>query len=501
MIALFFYKSPRTTAADWEQAGYRAAWLAIAQIPLVTLLSCRRLTVIAVLTGTTSSVSLNFFHRWISRGFFMIATIHMFYEMRYYASFDFLQSQLKTDPITKNGLRSFCLLAWIVVVSSVRPIRHYLFELFFVNHIASVIAFLVILMRHTPSYSHVYLWTSIGFICVDVAMRWGLLLLNNISTRGLKYRANIESIPDSDLLRITIPINGSVRLFRWSPGQFAYLSFPTYGPFMSHPFSIMSVQEDRALEFIVKKKTGITHWLHRSTKRASSADMSTSSPSYSTKRESDSYSADAEIQLPTTMESISGVRIPVLIDGPYGGNPRDLRQFSTLLSICAGSGATYGLAVARGLLLAAAKTTSGATRNVELAWCIKRYADMLAFKKAIQELVDAKDSCNNDISLSINVYISDISSIPDDDEEFNSPNKLPSCVTVIPRRPVIRHIIADAMTTSSVFGELAVTVCGGSRLAADVKNSVSILLDARAAHTGSNGTAQGCYVHVEQFEG
>ncbi|KAK7204920.1 hypothetical protein BZA70DRAFT_278689 [Myxozyma melibiosi] len=507
LIGLCFYNLPRSTSAEWEQAGYRAAWLAITQIPLITLLSCRRLTVIAFLTGSSSSVSLNFFHRWVSRGFFMIAAIHMFYMMRYYESFNYLSYQLKTDPITKDGLRSFCILAWIVIVTSVRPIRHYLFELFFVNHIASVIAFLVILMRHTPTYAHVYLWISIGIIVADAALRWVLLFINNVSTRGLKYRATITSIADTDMMKISIPIAGSARLLRWKPGQFVNLSFPTYGPLMSHPFSVMSTSDDQSLEFIVKKKTGITRWIHKSAAARASSFNSSPESSYasdslrSDKRGSTSYNSDAEMQS-TAMSSLSGLTLPVLVDGPYGGSPRDLKQFASVLNVFAGVGATYGLPVARGLLLDAAKAKSVALKNIELVWIVRQYADVFAFKETLQLVSDAYDLCDKSIQLSIRIFVSDISSLPaDGEDEEKSTENFPPCVTIVPGKPNIRHVLADAMTTASPFGELAVNVCGGLRLAADVKNSTAILLDARAAHTGSNGTAQSCYVHVEQFEG
>ncbi|KAK9469257.1 FAD-binding domain-containing protein [Lipomyces arxii] len=461
LLAFFFYKNPHSTSNEYENAGYRAAWLSITQLPLLVLLSSKRFTVITFLTGSSSSVSLNFFHRWVARGLLLTTTIHMYYMMKFYTSFQYLVAQLRYDPITRRGLGTWCVLAWIVVLTSVRPIRHYAFELFFANHVISVIAFFVVLMKHTPSYSHVYSWIAIGFFIADVALRWVFILLHNISSSGLKYRATITA--DNDLVVIDVPFESS-RMSSWKPGQYMNLSFPTLAPFTSHPFTITSLPKDGKMQFIIRPKSGFT-------KRLQGLAAARS------EEKQDDFLTRA-----------------VILDGPYGGPSRAWNQFDAVSNIVSGVGATYAFASMRDIL-----RDSRTCNSVSMLWIVQKYEDVLPFKEQLMNTFRDSVAGNSETETSIQIFVADENVSPlaaelDSNLEMKIYSKK---IEIISGKPDIRQSILQTLSKAS--GETAVAVCGSLSLAAQVKNDVAILLDARASHTGSG--AQGCYVHVEQFQG
>ncbi|KAJ8099597.1 FAD-binding domain-containing protein [Lipomyces tetrasporus] len=470
LIGLFFYRNPINNPRSWENAAYRAGWLTIAQLPLLVLLSVKRLSVISLITGSTSSVTLNFFHRWVARGLLLTATLHMFYTMRYYASFEFLVLQLKTDIITRRGVGTWSVMAWIVVLTSIRPIRHYAFELFFANHVISIIAFFIVVMKHTPSYAHVYIWIAIGIWIADVTSRWVLILANNASASGLRYRASVSVMQDERALTVEIPMTASVGLLKWTPSQFVRLSFPTVAPFMSHPFTISSLPQDNKMQFVIRAKSGFTKRMLKKT-RSIGADM---------EKHDDNLAATATY--------------PVIIDGPYGGPSRSWNQFHAVLSVVCGVGATYGFSVLRDVC-----RDNRAVRSLQLVWIVRNYCDIFAFHDHLEQIVKARDADTaSDLSVLIQVFVSDSTTIPavgqSDLDSFLARHG--DVIQLIPGKPAIRELIRGVL--GGAEGETGIAVCGSQKLAADVKNDVAVLLDARAAHTGSG--AQGCWVHVEQFE-
>ncbi|KAK9238640.1 FAD-binding domain-containing protein [Lipomyces kononenkoae] len=471
LLGLFFYRNPLTDPSQFQTTLYRACWLSIAQLPLIVLLSVKRLSVISLVTGSSSSVSLNFFHRWVARGLLLTATLHMFYVMRYFASFQALVFELKTNIMPRRGLGTWCILAWIVLVSSIRPIRHYVFELFFANHVISVLAFFIAVLKHTPIYAHVYIWIALSIYIADVALRWFLVLLNNISTSGLNYRATVSVMQDEKTLAIEVPMT-SERLLNWKPGQFVRLQFPTTEPFMAHPFTIASLPEDNKMQFVIRVKNGFTKRLLEKTIR---------------------IGADLEKQNDTVDNVVARATYPVIIDGPYGRVGREWNQFDTVLSIVCGTGFTYGFAVFRGIL-----HNRGAVRTLRLVWVVRNYSDIVTCRDLIERILKYRESGAFELSVLIQIFVSDASTIPTiGHSEFDKVlAQHAEFIKVIPGKPVIRDILRSVIDRAG--GETGVAVCGGSSLTTEVKNDVAQLLATHAAHLRSD--AQSCWVHSEQFE-
>ncbi|KAK9345209.1 FAD-binding domain-containing protein [Lipomyces starkeyi] len=469
LIGFFFYRNTIKTSSDWLNVGYRAAWLSIAQLPLIVLLSVKRLSIISFITGSPSSVTLNFFHRWIARALLLTTTLHMFYMMRYFASFNYLVMRLHTDIFMRRGIGTWCVLAWIVVVTTISPIRHYAFELFFANHVISIIVLFIALMMHTPPYAHVYIWIAIGIYIADVALRWSLILLNNVSTSGLNYRASVSVVHDANTLKIEIPLT-SLRFLKWKPGQFVRLSFPTVAPFMAHPFTIASLPEDSKMLFVIRAKAGFTRRILKKTLL---------------------IGRDIEKQ---SDHMVATATYPVVIDGPYGGPSRPWQQFDTVLIVVCGIGATYGFAVLRDVL-----RDNGAVRTLRLVWIVRHYSDIITFREQLEHILKSSGTDASDFSILIQIFVSDQSTIPipsqgqSDFDLFLA--HLKDVVEVIPGKPGIRSIVRSVLERAG--GETGIAVCGSVKLTTEIKNDV-VLLDAVANRPGSD--TQKCWVHSEQFD-
>ncbi|KAK9480286.1 hypothetical protein V1514DRAFT_325982 [Lipomyces japonicus] len=457
LFGLFFYKNPISKSSAWEAASYRSGWISIAQLPLLILLSTKRLNIISFLTGASSHVSLNYFHRWVARGVLFTTTIHMFYTMRYYASFQFLTYQLSTDAITRRGLGTWCVLASICLITSVRPLRYFFYDLFFATHVASVIAFFVMVLFHTPYYAHKYTWIALGFYIADVVLRFGYLLFYNVSRKGIRHRAVVSVSSDEKLLTIEIPANGR----SWKAGEHIGLLFPTAAfSIKSHPFTVCSTPESDSMRFVVRVKNGFTKRLMRRTLKLGTSIEE----------------KDADI--------VAFAEFPVLINGGHGLPARNWGEFSSVCAISVGAGASYGFSVLESVL-----KNQYATQQVELLWIVRRYTDIGAFIPSIDSVIKKTDV--QSITLTIKIFITDPTTITSDKYDFLDSELTEICTG----RPHIRSEIANVLNMSA--GETAIAVCGSAQLSAEVRTQVAILLDARAAHTGS-GT-QGCYVHTERF--
>ncbi|KAJ8104413.1 hypothetical protein POJ06DRAFT_191907 [Lipomyces tetrasporus] len=509
ILALCFYKQPLKTDADWENAGFRTGWLALAQLPMVILLASRRLNIISFLTGSSSSVSLNFFHRWVARGVVLTASLHWLYMSR--GPFNLNSVLDDVNKLDSNGIGGWLVLAWLALLSSLRPLRRAFYEIFFANHVASTIVLFIVLLLHTTDYTqlkaHDYIFIALGLYIGDVVVRWIIVLFFNISFSreqpGLcRFTASVRVMPDLETILIEIPTAAAgrgIRRYKWKPGQHVTISFPTVAPFTSHPFTVSSLAKDEKMLFVVRVKTGFTRTLLNKTLAAS--------------QEIQEDKNEQQIGIAAAPVVTATASFPVLVDLPHGGPTRDWNQFETVLAVVSGVGATFGFSVIRDVLC------QSRASQVKMIWCVKRYADIGHFDEqlravlaeqterviAVQQglaLDDAKlqnsaadhHPVTSNLSLHIYIFISDCATEPSSTSlgslsEFL--NAHADIIHLVPSKPSdLRGHIGRVLEQAA--GETGVAVCGSASLSAQVKNIVAALL--------SGGATNGCWVHSEQFQ-
>ncbi|KAK9385879.1 hypothetical protein V1515DRAFT_623050 [Lipomyces mesembrius] len=510
ILALCFYKQPLKTDADWENAGFRTGWLALAQLPMVILLASRRLNIISFLTGSSSSVSLNFFHRWVARGVVLTASLHWLYMSRGPFNLNSILDDVKT--LDSNGIGGWLLLAWLALFSSLRPLRRAFYEIFFANHVLSAIVLFIVLLLHTTDYTqlkaHDYVFIALGLYIGDVVVRWIIVLFFNISFSrerpGLcRFTASVRVMPDLETMAIEIPTAAAsrgIRRYKWKPGQHVTISFPTVAPFTSHPFTVSSLPKDAKILFFVRVKTGFTRTLLNKTLAAS--------------QEIEEVKNEQQIGVAAAPVVTATASFPVLVDLPHGGPTRDWNQFETVLAVVSGVGATFGFAVIRDVLCQARAS------HVKMIWIVKRYADIEHFEEQLraviaeqtervidvqqQQLVPDDVKLQNEatdhhqgpsnLSLHIDIFISDCATEPSTTSIGSLPEFLNAHADII-------HLVASkpsdlrgdiARVLEQAAGETGVAVCGSASLSAQVKNIVAAVL--------SGGATNGCWVHSEQFQ-
>ncbi|KAK9482177.1 hypothetical protein V1527DRAFT_36054 [Lipomyces starkeyi] len=507
ILALCFYKQPLKTDADWENAGFRTGWLALAQLPMVVLLASRRLNIIAFLTGSSSSVSLNFFHRWVARGVVLTASLHWLYMSRGPFNLDSVLDDV--NKLDSNGIGGWLILAWLALFSSLRPLRHRFYEIFFANHVASAIVLFIVLLLHTTDYTrlkaHDYIFIALGLYIGDVVVRWIIILYFNISFStdrpGLcRFTASVRVMPDLETIVIEIPTAAGrgIRGYKWKPGQHVTISFPTVAPFTSHPFTVSSLPKDEKMLFVVRVKTGFTRTLLNKTLAASQEIQED-------KAEQQIGVAAAPAHVVTATASF-----PVLVDLPHGGPTRDWNPFETVLAVVSGVGATFGFSVIRDVL------SQSRASQVKMIWCVKRYADIGYFEEHLRAvLAEHTERVTNvqqddeklqnpaadqppvpsNLSLHIDIFISDCATEP------STTTAVGSLSEFLNANADVIHLVASkpsdlcgdiGRVLDRAAGETGVAVCGSASLSAQVKNIVAGLL--------SGGATNGCWVHSEQFQ-
>ncbi|KAK9317016.1 hypothetical protein V1524DRAFT_445601 [Lipomyces starkeyi] len=509
ILALCFYKQPLKTDADWENAGFRTGWLALAQLPMVILLASRRLNIIAFLTGSSSSVSLNFFHRWVARGVVLTASLHWLYMTRGPFNLDSILDDV--NKLDSNGVGGWLVLAWLALFSSLRPLRHRFYEIFFANHVASAIVLFIVLLLHTTDYTrlraHDYIFIALGLYIGDLVVRWIIIIFFNISLSterpGLcRFTASVRVMPDLETIVIEIPtaaVGRGIRRYKWKPGQHVTISFPTVAPFTSHPFSVSSLPKDEKMLFVVRVKTGFTRTLLNKTVAAGQEIQEDK-----TEQQIGAAAAPAPPVVTATAS------FPVLVDLPHGGPTRDWNQFETVLAVVSGVGATFGFSVIRDVLC------QSRASQVKMIWCVKRYADIGHFEEQLRAvLAEHTERVTNvqqddeklqnpaadhhpvpsNLSLHIDIFISDCMTEP------STATSVGSLSEFLNAHADIIHLAASKPTDlrgdighvlDQAAGETGVAVCGSASLSAQVKNIVAGLL--------SGGATNGCWVHSEQFQ-
>ena len=549
-----FYRLNTKSFLQWEAIGYRSGFIALAQLPLIILLSGKR-NIIGCLTGMGYE-RLLWLHRWAARALLFTIIIHFGYWMTTWGKFNYIATKVNTDPLTQRGLIAGGILVWIVL-SSIAPLRKLSYEVFVVQHILSWLGLLIAIYFHIPEQNKIWLWIPLGFWLFDRVVRSAYLMYNNLSLfhKGksglLACKASFVPV-DSTHTRITIsnpPIS-------WKAGQHVVLSCHPLAPLSSHPFTIASLPEDGRMEFLVQSKGGAT-------KRFLN------------------YASKMHLALPQSSAPAEGRS--VLIEGPYS-QIRPLRQFDSIVFIAGATGATFTVPLLRDIVLqwtgksAQQKFEPGrgaVTRHIRFVWVVKQRSSIAWFSHQLDQVVRDVEMLRNEgheVAVDISIYVtcddtisggqsqskfdtaapeyssSKSSSIDekkehvtlletvnsrssspqggccctriiDDEDAITAPcncaskNLQPnSCsapslsdektntlinvtIPLLGGRPNVENIIRKQAEVA--WGEMAVVVCGPKALIQCTRNACVKISDDRGVHKGTG--AQGIYVHAECF--
>ncbi|KAG5219913.1 FAD-binding domain-containing protein [Salix suchowensis] len=303
---------------------------------------------------------------------------------------------------------------------SFRPIRNAAFEFFLISHIV-LVAF------------GAYFWSGLVVWAADRVLRFCRILWNNRG--GNATKATVELLAE-DTTRVTIR-----RRMNWTPGQHAYLIFPTVSklPSEAHPFTIASIPttiegtSERELVFLIGGQGGFTRRLQQH------------------------------------VTSSSSEPVPVYIDGPYG-NPPNLHVFSTSILIAA-----------------------------HLTWITEIITKALSVAPPCLSIEPRIYVTGR------NYPIPKVPALQSDGSTSSSTSSLPSELTsqdlpqysalkLLPGRPSMKKLLQDEI--NSALGPVSVDVAGPSALSHSVRR---VLADVPASPSAALKGTPDVTLHVETF--
>jgi ferric-chelate reductase len=271
VLLLEFVNNNVEGAQHYTSLGIRAAWLGVAQVPLLILLAGKN-NLIGVVSGV-SYERLNVLHRWVSRVLLLLVTLHILFLHVSWNAYELGPLEYSTDSCIPTGWAVYAILIWMNI-STAAPIWNFSYEFFVVQHIITFFGFIIAVMMHLPStalYSRVYIYIPIGLYLLDRITRSARYTWNN----ARPGRATL-TVLEGGVTKVCIQ---SKAIKKWSPGSHVFLSIPTFGIGQSHPATIASVptSDSGELVFILKGHRGFTSRLHKSATSSSSSLAPTSS--------------------------------------------------------------------------------------------------------------------------------------------------------------------------------------------------------------------------------
>ncbi|MCJ1320231.1 hypothetical protein MMC15_005569 [Xylographa vitiligo] len=541
LLGLEFFNVDYAGAQYWEARGLRAAWLTVAQFPLLILLSGKN-NLIGVLVGI-SYERLQVLHRWVARVILLTATLHGAYQLVGWNQYGVMHIEISTDSCIPTGFATWILLLWLVF-SSTAPLRNLSYEFFVIQHVISFVGFLVAVFYHIPPNAlnaRVFIWLGIGFFLLDRLSRFARSAFIN-SKPG---RATLISLPGG-VTKVSVR---SHRVKSWKPGQHVFLCIPRFGVGQSHPATIASIpsSHNNDLVFILRAHKGFT-------KRILNGAVSSSTENLLTKEKHELHPDPEE-------------RFLALIDGPYGASHSDFAAFDTTILIAGSTGVTFILPILLDIAHRASTQNLPAC-NIVFVWMIKNTEWAIWIVNELQAAVERLRRVGIEVAVHINVTCDpsfteaaedtrecgcdcDVrigpccceTGLEDQDEEdgvtpapiekatltdgkaksskstIEQPNvisrksttsvvtrtvspmallrsRLTSFSTLTSGRPDIRAILWAALDNAQ--GETGVAVCGPAALNKTVRNTVASVSDQRGASKGTG--AEGVYLHCEGYE-
>lgn len=536
--ALEFINNDVPGAQHYQALGIRAAWLAVAQVPLLIVLAGKN-NLIGLVTGV-SYERLNVLHRWVSRILLLLASLHLGYQNYGWSLYGLVHMEWSTDTCPPTGIAAYAILLWLNL-STLAPFRNFSYEFFVIQHLITFFGFIIAIMIHLPStalYSRVYIYIPIALYIADRLIRTLRFAYNNIRPG----RATLTAF-EGDVTKIRVPIK---HVQKWRPGAHVLLKVPNLGLVQSHPATIASVpsSHNNDLVFFLKGHKGFTKRLLKS-----------------------ANSSTATLLPKTQQDAIAPQQThTALIDGPYGGSHADFAAFDTVLLIAGSTGVTFILPQ---LLDIAHRASSQRlpVRRLEFVWVVKNSSWTSWISEELSDAFAQLRASGIDVGIKIFVTCDDAftessdtskktgcqcdkslgpcccvrNSLPPTDDaktakdsrqdstsssdldekstriptittaipspnppccnnkkkqqENNTTPTISSFTNLIPGRPPIFELLWNALDRAE--GETGVAVCGPLGLNAMVRTTVAKISDERAVHKGSG--AQGVYLHAEGF--
>lgn len=423
-----------TVDAALVENANRAGRIAVAQIPIVFLFATKN-SVLSLLLGPGNGYEkLNFVHKWGGRGIFLGSLIHgSLWIKNHLDTFTPILGEEKEE----RGISAFALLC-LIVLTSLRPVRRWIYEVFYGLHIVLYIAFFITMCYHTPE-AIPWIFPALAFYGLDMLLRLFRLRIKDAILVPADKHMTLVHVPDCT--------DG------WSAGQHIRLRVFSSGRVLeSHPFTILTAPPATSCITAFPKGVNLGVRVMGDWTRALN-DYATQTVDVLKKQEEECLDEKADLKSaavssvqPTTAAKRvvfnsppPEVPVQVMLDGPYGGCSVDLGRYETVLLFSGGAGATFTLGLLDdivGRCVKLGRRGGEVTKRIEFAWCIRSFGAIDWFAPALMDI--ATVAAKSDLSVHISVYVTCLCN-----PEAVPP--IPNCdVTIV--RPAIYKVLQDLVT-------------------------------------------------------
>ncbi|KAI7221048.1 hypothetical protein KC333_g1993 [Hortaea werneckii] len=483
----YWPNTPELNYGNSPPLATRAGWLSLACMPFV-FATAGKSSFITLATGI-SHERLQIFHRWISYAFFVLALIHTFPFIVYHVWQGDMQEEWNTSVFYWTGVIALIAQAYLTF-ASFGPLRNWCYEWFKFSHFVAALVFMLFLFFHcdgTLSSWDYFVATGTLF-----ALSWLHRQIRIVFEHGFRHHATLN-LAANGFVQATVPTTAT-----WTVGQHYFVRFMSMGPHMltTHPFSACSLPEKRSpgaecessLVFYIRPRAGFTARLARHA------------------------------------ESHPGVKVPVLLDGPYGGvDMRKLESSDRLVVFAGGSGAGWVLPFVTAFTRRKEMTRSGnVAPSMRIVFVTRDLATRRWFELEISELLSQHDGIQP--HLAIEVYYTGCRedrgpSVEDGQSlrKLEDPEKAPNPVTStaansdselrtdelkgtcgdckrLDTRPNLRCTVSEEAAALHGSATLGIFVCGPLSMQSDVANAV-----AKEQVAALGREPKDIYLHMEHF--
>lgn len=312
-------------------------------------------------------------------------------------------------------------------------------------HVILVTAAFVLIYKHTEmsSTAHIFMQIAIALWVADRSVRLILLIYQNVGSRLSKIDAEVL---EGECLRLNIKMQ---RPWNFVPGQYAFLSIPSVGLYMSHPFSVSwcTYEPLRKDGDDIELEDGThannhpmpEHMIPTGPARVASMSMLVR------RRNGFTDSLYKRVVKAGNQRSFSG-----FVTGPYGV-PHCFDSYGSVVLIAAGVGISHIIPYVRHLAWGYAQQTI-ATKRIRLVWIIHSFEHQCWIEPWVRAI---RDMNGRKHVLHVSVFITD--------------GKTRSTPGLIPGKPNIDVILNEEVAYQ--IGAMMVSFCGTGSLADDVRKA------------------------------
>ena len=495
--------------AEWGSPplAVRAGMLATGMFPFLVAAGLK-VNPITMVTGI-SHERLQVYHHWTARLFLFFSIVHtipFIHQPLKDAGSHNLHEYFYSESQYVTGTVAFAILVWIVLTGT-RLFRSMSYEIFVLQHIASVIALTVMMFVHVQDLinSTRWLWAGVAIWIFSSLMRLALSLFSSSFLTGARAQVEVQSEMEVAKNTSTEQARSGVEtLFmtfdtplRWQPGQHVYVRFPLVAPLEAHPFTIMTLPHplsvvDSRIVLMVRVHNGLTRRLFNKVQMEApdveKHDGSSDSMGTAVSSPTSNKPLDKQFDLPSFHPKPKSFR--AVLEGPYG-QYIDPKVYESVLFITGGSGITHTMPVLLDLLRRCAQGQCTLVQRVRLLWTMRSRVVIAWTRPFLQELFHLKQTLP--IHVELNIYVSREGKMveekkPDDLEQL-----------VVGTRPDVNQFMDEEIALSSEAGlsTMGVYVCGPRSLSAAATNKVTMAQWRILA--GSTGSIREIHLERENF--